>query len=65
MMFQNNNQNGVILFDSKIDIKIITKFISITAKQPSNLNMEAWKRIFSLLLVNVFVYIQYIGLKYS
>ena len=64
-MFQNNNQNGVILFDSKIDIKIITKFISITAKQPSNLNMEAWKRIFSLLLVNVFVYIQYIGLKYS
>ena len=64
-MFQNNNQNGVILFDSKIDIKIITKIISITAKQPSNLNMEAWKRIFSLLLVNVFVYIQYIGLKYS
>ena len=39
--------------------------VSFIVTQPNNLDMEARKRSISLLLINVFVFIQYIDLKYS
>ena len=48
-----------------IDIEMIDKLIFISVTQSSNLNMEAEKRPFLVLLISVFVCIQYIDLKYS
>ena len=48
-----------------LNIEMIDKLIFISATQSSNLNMEAEKRPFHVLLISVFVCIQYIDLKYS